>query len=173
MTRSKITIAAIGLLAAVVGSSVSKAQVVYIPPGTERPRFGGEFDLTQLGPVAGYWPTECRNWQLRNNEHRDAPLAPPELKSAFDRFVSGVIHQRPNYDDLSPGMAQAVRKNLPTYWASLSRMGEASAAKKIDTDEVGNTVYVVDQKGGATHWNIAVNPQGKIEAAFICRGQGA
>jgi len=173
MAGSKIAIAAISLWAALGGSSVSNAQVAYIPPSAERPRFGGEFDLTQLGPVAGYWPTECRTWQLRNNEHRDAPLATPELRSMFDRFVSGVINEKPNYGDLSPAMAQAVRKNLPTYWASLNRMGEASAAKQIATDEVGNTVYVVDQKGGATHWNIAVNPQGKIEVAFICKGQGA
>ena len=55
---------------------------------------------------------------------------------------------------------------------SKSTMSDATVAKRIDRDDRGNNIYVVDQKGGATHWNIAVGPDGKIEAAFICRGTG-
>jgi hypothetical protein len=68
-------------------------------------------------------------------------------------------------------MADAVRKNLPAYWASFNRMGQASVAKKIGSDADGDH-YVLDQKGGETHWNITVNTDGKIAAAFACRGTG-
>ena len=69
-------------------------------------------------------------------------------------------------------MAEAVRKNLPTYWASINRMGRASAAKLIDTNKDGDQLYVVDQRGGGTHWNMILNPDGKIASAFICQGTG-
>ena len=144
--------------------------VVYVPPG-EGPRFGGEFELSDPGPVAHYWPAECHVWNISARQHQSGPLATPDVTAAFHRFVRGLIDQRPAYDGLSPAMAQAVRKNLPTYWASFNRMGEATVAKKIDSTEDGD-LYVLDQRGGDTHWNITVNKDGKIAAAFLCGGTG-
>ena len=69
-------------------------------------------------------------------------------------------------------MAEAVRKNLSTYWPSFNRMGRATAAKQFDTDKEGNALYVLDLAGGGAHWNLTVNPDGKIASAFLCQGQG-
>jgi hypothetical protein len=173
MTASRIGAAAIAVWTVAMAWPAAQAQAAtYIPPGSARPLFGGEFELSQVGPVAGYWPTECQTWRRRAEAHRAAPLAPPRLNRAFQRMISGLIAEHPNYDDMSPAMAQAVRSNLGAYWPSLNRMGDATAAKRIDKDDRGNDIYVIDQKGGATHWNIAVGPGGKIEAAFLCRGTG-
>jgi S-formylglutathione hydrolase FrmB len=170
MTTIKIAAAALAF-AAGAWASAPHAQVSYIPPDAKAPRFGGEFALSALGPVSGYWPTECHTWSLRAQEHRDGPPPSPELTIVLYRFITGLIQKQPTYADLSPGMTQAVQHNLDTYWPSINRMGEASVAKKIGSDK-GNDVYVIDEKGGETHWNISVNPDGKIDAAFICTGQG-
>jgi hypothetical protein len=170
MIRNKALAAALFLLAASSASPGLAQPMVYIPPG-EGPRFGGEFELSEVGPVAGYWSTQCRAWAIRAHEHQSGPLASPELTGAFRRFVRGLIIEHPNYDDLSPAMADAVRKHLPTYWASFNRMGEATVAKKIDAGADGDR-YVVDQKGGSAHWNVTVNKDGKIAAAFACMGAG-
>ena len=170
MLRRKALAAALFLLSASAASPGFAQPMVYVPPG-EGPRFGGEFELSEVGPVDGYWRTECRAWAIRAHENRSGPMASPALTGAFRRFVSGLIKERPNYDDLSPAMAEAVRKHLPTYWASFNRMGEASVAKKIAAGADGDR-YVVDQKGGAAHWNITVNKDGKIDAAFACTGSG-
>jgi hypothetical protein len=150
----------------------SFAQTTYVPPGGERPRFGGEFRLAEVGPVAGYWRSECYNWHIRAQARRTGPLAPPPLEAAFKRFVSGLIAEKPDYDDMSPAMAQAVRKNLPTYWPSFNRMGRASVARRFDTTRDGEELYVLDQAGGGTHWNLTVDRNGKIDRAFLCEGQG-
>ena len=171
MIRRKSLAAALLLLAASSASPGFAAPTVYIPPGAAEPRFGGEFTLTEVGPVAGYWSTQCRVWSIRAHAHRDGPMASPELNGTFHRFVRGLINERPNYEDLSPAMAESVRKNLPTYWASFNRMADASVAKKIDGGVDGDK-YVVDQKGGTAHWNITVNKDGKIAAAFACTGTG-
>lgn len=156
---------------ALSASPASFAQTVYVPPGDE-PRFGGEFALTDVGQVAGYWRSECYNWHVRSQSRRTGPVAAPPLDAAFKRFVSGLISEKPDYADLSPAMAEAVRKNLPTYWPSINRMGHASVAKQFDTDGQGDTLYVLDLAGGGAHWNLTVDPQGKIASAFMCGGQG-
>jgi len=153
-------------------SPASFAKTVYIPPGADRPRFGGEILLTEVGPVVGYWQTECRTWRTRSHARRSGPKASPETMDAIKRFVSGLSSKKPNYDDLTPAMAEAVRKNIDTYWPSFNRMGRATAAKHFDTDQEGNALYVVNQAGGGTHWNLTVGHDGKIAAAFICQGQG-
>lgn len=163
--------ALLSALLALAGTTAATAQVAYIPPGPQ-PRFGGEFALSEPGPVAGYWPTQCKVLRIRAQSHRDGPAAPPAVDAALKRFVKGLIAQKPNYDDMTPAMVATVRKSLATYWPSLNRMGEATANKKIDTDKAGAAVYVVDQTGGRTHWNISVDRQGKIDSAMFCQGTG-
>jgi hypothetical protein len=154
------------------GAAAAAPPTVYIPPGADTPRFGGEIPLTDVGPVAGYWTTQCRTWRIRSQARRNGPEVPPEMTATFKRFVSGLIAKKPVYDDLSPEMAAAVKKNINTYWPSFNRMGEAKAASQFDKDEAGNVLYVINQAGGRTHWNIVVDPNGKIAEAFICAGEG-
>lgn len=167
MTRFKAAIA----FALALSAGPSFAQTVYVPP-VEGPRFGGEFRLAEVGPVAGYWRSECYNWHVRSQARRNGPTAPPPVDAAFKRFVSGLIANKPDYADMTPAMAEAVRKNLPTDWPSINRMGRASVAKQFDTDKQGDALYVLDLAGGEAHWNLTVDPQGKIAAAFLCQGTG-
>ncbi|MEI9892176.1 MAG: hypothetical protein WDN45_18510 [Caulobacteraceae bacterium] len=164
--------AAVLCVLALSAGPASWAQTVYVPPGTEGPRFGGEFALSEVGPVAGYWGAECRNWRVRSQARRSGPVATGPVDDAFKRFVSGLIAEKPNYDDFTPAMAEALRKNLQTYWPSFNRMGRATAAKQFDTDKDGNRLFVVDQAGGRTHWNVTVDREGKIASAFLCEGTG-
>jgi hypothetical protein len=171
MIMNKCPAALFSALLALAGTTAATAQVAYIPPGPQ-PRFGGEFALSEPGPVAGYWPTQCRVLRIRTQSHRSGPAAPPQVDAALKRFVSGLIAQRPNYEDMTPAMAASVRSHLDTYWPSLNRMGQATVNKKVDTDQAGNDVYVVDQTGGRTHWNMTVDRQGRIDAAMFCQGTG-
>ncbi len=170
MTKPKASVAL--LVLALAPSPASFAATTYIPPNAPRPHFGGEIVLTAVGPVAGYWQTECKTWRIRSHARRGKPKPSPETAEAFKRFVSGLIAKKPDYNDMSPAMAEAVRMHLDTYWPSFNRMGRATASNQFDHDDAGNTLYVVNQAGGRTHWNITVNPEGKIAEAFICQGQG-
>ena len=164
---------ALGALSALADAPVQAApDVVSIPPGAYA-RFGGDFGFTPVGPVAGYWATECRVWHIRAQERRGQAPAAPEVGAALHRFVSGMIVEKPNYPELTPEMAKAVRQGLPPYWASINRLGEPTSVQRVDKDDVGNMIYEVEQKGGQTHWNIAVNPQGLIDQAFVCQGTGS
>jgi hypothetical protein len=169
---NKLKAAAALLVLGLSAGNASFAETVYVPPSGERPRFGGEILLTEVGPVAGYWRSECRTWSIRSKARRGGPKAAAQLDQTFKRFVSGLIAKKPDYDDMSPAMAEAVRKNLDTYWPSINRMGRASVGNQFDRDEAGNTLYVVNQAGNETHWNVTVDPQGKIAGAFICEGGG-
>jgi len=160
------------LATALLAAGSAAAQVTYIPPGGDHPPFGGEILLTETGPVVGFWTTQCRTWRIRSQARRNGPAVPAQTTDTFKRFVAGLIAKKPDYDDLSSDMAAAVRRNLNTYWPSFNRMGRATAVNQFDMDQAGNTLYVVNQAGGKTHWNISVDPNGKIAGAFICAGGG-
>ena len=164
--------AAVLASALILSATAAAAQTVHVSPDAPRPRFGGEFRFTDLGPVAGYWRSECFNWHVRSQARRTGPRASPAVDAAFKRFVSGLIADKPPYDDMSPAMAEAVRKNLATDWPSINRMGRATVARKFDTTKDGDDLYVLDQAGGESHWNLTVNPDGKIASAFLCGGTG-
>src|ERR1700753_1726683 len=171
----KIVAAVLGLASLLSTASYApqvSAQVAYIPANAPQPRFGGEFALTEVGPVVNFWPTVCYDWHLRANSHRTGPKASPEMDAAFKRFIKGLIIDKPAYDDLTPAMAEAVKKHMGVYWTSINRMGYATVAKKIDTDAQGRDEYVIDQTGGETHWNVLVDQNGKIDVAFLCAGTG-
>src|ERR1700744_3360562 len=85
MKRVKAAVAAVVL--AMWAGPASFAQVAYIPPGEQAPRFGGEFNLSEVGPVPGYWRTECYNWRVRSQSRRDGPLAASPVDAAIKRFV--------------------------------------------------------------------------------------
>jgi hypothetical protein len=165
------TIAPLTALLALAATAAA-AQVAYIPPNAPQPRFGGEFALSDPGPVAGYWATQCKVLRMKAQEHRDGPPASPAVDAALKRFIAGISAEKPPYGDMTAAMSVAVRRNLQLYWPNLNRLGEATANKKIDRDGSGNDVYVVDLKGGRTHWNIAVDRDGKIDGAMVCAGTG-
>jgi hypothetical protein len=87
--------------------------------------------------------------------------------------VAGTISGKPDYDRMAPPMAKIVRKELPLYWSNLLRLGAPASAQIVGGDSAGDAVYVVDQKGGMTHWFIALGPGGKVETAIVCAGTGA
>jgi hypothetical protein len=168
----KLATALLATVLLAASAAAAAPPTVYVSPDAPRPRFGGEFRLTDVGPVAGYWRSECYSWHVRSQARRTGPRAAPALDAAFKRFVSGLIADRPAYEDMSPAMAEAVRKNLRTDWPSINRMGRATVARKFDTTRDGDELYVLDQTGGTSHWNLIVNPEGKIATAFMCQGQG-
>lgn len=165
------TIALLSGLLALAGSMPATAQVAYIPPGPQ-PRFGGQIPLTEPGSVVGYWNTRCTLIRKRFERKRDGAAAPPELEATLKRFINGIMAEQPSYADMSPAMAAAVRKNISTYWPALNNMGLPTVNKKVDKDKAGNDVYVVNVKGGRTHWAITVDGQGKIDGATVCLGNG-
>ncbi|MGZ6012005.1 MAG: hypothetical protein ACXWK0_09225 [Caulobacteraceae bacterium] len=148
MTRLR---AAVLLSALTLSGGPTIAQTVYIPPDAPRPLFGGEFRLAEVGPVPGYWRSECNTWRVRSQARRGGPAAPPPLDAALKRFVSGLISEKPTYDDFSPAMAEAVRKNLSTYWPSLNRMGRApSPASSTPTRTATPSMSSISEAGPPT-----------------------
>jgi hypothetical protein len=159
-------------LSLVLAGSAAVAQVTYNPPDTPYQRFGGDVGFGPVGPYAGFWPSRCRVLAIQAREHVNGPPSDPRIDTELKRFVAGTISATPDVQDLSPTMADVVRKQMAFYWPSLARLGPPSSTKPIGPDSQGNTVYVVEQQGDRTHWNIAVNPAGQIDSAIVCAGGG-
>ena len=111
---------------------------------------------------------------LCSNQHvsqgsRQGPR--PEVQTVLRRFLRG---QTSDYADMSPGMAQVVqdyvRKERGAPYAPLPWSAQSGPAQVVGVDQAGDDVYLIHRKGGIDHWNIAVNREGKIEAAYLCDG---
>jgi hypothetical protein len=97
--------------------------------------------------------------------------SPPEVQAVLSRFLIG---QTSDYADMRPGMAEAIRNYVrderaaqfgPLPWSEQSGPGQL-----VGVDEAGDDLYVVHRKGGINHWNILIDREGKIEAAYLCDG---
>ena len=97
--------------------------------------------------------------------------AEPETQAVIARFLAG---QTTDYADMAPGLAEAVHTYVleekaaqpaPRGWSSQSGKGA-----RIGSDQAGDDVYEVHRKGGVSHWNLAIDHAGKVQAAYLCDG---
>ncbi|MDB5459697.1 MAG: hypothetical protein JWO72_1438 [Caulobacteraceae bacterium] len=137
------------------------------------PRFGGDLGFGPPGVYAEFWRDRCRVWSIQAGKHLKSDAPSPAVTATLRGFVAGTISGKPDYDQMAPPMAKIVRKELPLYWSNLLRLGAPASAQIVGGDSAGDAVYVVDQKGGMTHWFIALGPGGKVETAIVCAGTGA
>jgi len=96
---------------------------------------------------------------------RTAPL--PGGAEAVRRNLEELARGTPNYDLMSPDLANVTRAQLPMLQADISKLG---AIKTVTFNHVGSTgldVYDVTLAGGAIQFGIFVTPDGRIVSAWI------
>jgi len=96
---------------------------------------------------------------------RTAPL--PGGAEAVRRSLEELARGTPNYDLMSPDLANVTRAQLPMLQADISKLG---AIKTVTFNHVGSTgldVYDVTLAGGAIQFGIFVTPDGRIVSAWI------
>lgn len=94
----------------------------------------------------------------------------PATEAALRRYVTGIINGKPNYDEMSPALADATRQQLPKVQAWLVSMGAVQSFQFLGADAQGDDVYTVRQDKGPTHWLIGVDTHGTIYTAMVSAG---
>jgi hypothetical protein len=76
---------------------------------------------------------------------------------------------KPNYDEMSPALANVVRQQLSMMQPELQKLG---AVKSVDFEGVGAAgwdSYKVQHERGMSQWRVAMSPDGKIGGAMMVR----
>jgi hypothetical protein len=97
-------------------------------------------------------------------------IATPGSEAAVRHLVAGINSGNPNYSEMSPALAKAMRAQLPQLAASLAQLG---AVQSIEFRGVGNQgfdVYEVRHENGISRWKIVLGTDGIIMGALFQPG---
>ncbi|MHC2461314.1 glyoxalase superfamily protein [Bradyrhizobium embrapense] len=95
--------------------------------------------------------------------------ANPGTEAALHRLIDGIASGNPNYNEMSPALAAATRKQM-TWLQPLADLGTIQAIRFLGVGEQGEDVYSVRQANGAAHWRIALDDKGIISTAWVTPG---
>jgi hypothetical protein len=96
--------------------------------------------------------------------------ATPGSESALRHLIDGIAAGKPDYAEMSPALANAIRSQLPQAAAGMAQLG---AIQSIDFRGVGNQgwdIYEVRHEHGISHWRIVVDDHGVILGALFSPG---
>jgi hypothetical protein len=94
----------------------------------------------------------------------------PGSEAALRRLIDGLIAGHPNYDEMSPVLAEATRRQLPKLQSSLAQLGAVQSVQFLGVGPQGEDVFIVKHEHGAMHWQIALDAKGTISTALVRSG---
>jgi len=88
-------------------------------------------------------------------------------EAALRRLSDGIASGKPNYDEMGPTLADAVKKQLPGMQSSLSGLGPLKTLTFRNVTSQGADMYVANYEKGTMAWRIMMGPDGKIVNALV------
>jgi hypothetical protein len=96
--------------------------------------------------------------------------ANPGSEAALHRLIAGLTSGKPNYDEMSPALAEATRRQLPNLQPGHEDLGAVKSVTFLGVGRQGEDVYTVRHENGASHWRIALDSKGTITTAWVTPG---
>jgi CubicO group peptidase (beta-lactamase class C family) len=96
-------------------------------------------------------------------QRRQAENAPLSGSEATLRRVLDELRASPDFDRMTPTLAQTVRDALPTIQAELDSLGRALSVEFIGVGSRGEDVYSVHFSNGDAEWRIRLTDEGMLE----------
>jgi hypothetical protein len=94
----------------------------------------------------------------------------PGTEAALRRLIEGARAHQQNYAQMSPALAEAIRRRAPELEAAADKLGAVQSVQFLGVDNLGDDVYDVRQENGVTHWKIALDSKGIIATAWFAPG---
>jgi hypothetical protein len=88
--------------------------------------------------------------------------ASPGTEDSLRRYILSLEQGHPNYEEMSPQLAAAVKQQLPKIMATINALGEFKSLTYEGTDSVGSDVYVAAFARGRLEWHIGPLVDGKV-----------
>ncbi|MFL6857935.1 MAG: S41 family peptidase [Allosphingosinicella sp.] len=99
---------------------------------------------------------------------RSTPL--PGTEAAVRSVVAGLVSGKPDYDAMSPQLADVTRQQLPQLQSLLQPLGEFRSAAFAGPGPGGGDAYDVLFANGAIKMGVVLGPDGKIAGSMIAPG---
>jgi DNA-binding transcriptional MerR regulator len=89
----------------------------------------------------------------------------PGAEAALRRLIDGVRNGAPDYDEMSPLLAQAMRQQLPQLQLLGRRLGEILSIEYRETVVERYDIFDMKREHGSARWRISLAPDGTILSA--------
>jgi hypothetical protein len=104
--------------------------------------------------------SEARVFTPRSTPH-------PAAEAAVRRMSEENARGDPNYDLLSPDMAQTTRALLDGLKKMFTDLGPIKSVKFVEVDSTGVDIYEAQYANGSATWTITLTPDGKTAGATV------
>jgi bla regulator protein BlaR1 len=94
----------------------------------------------------------------------------PGSEAAVRRMIAGVATGNPNYEEMSPALAEAVRKQLPKLQPWLADLGPVVSVQFVGVGNQGWDVYALKHEHGSSQMRIVLDARGIITGALSSAG---
>lgn len=94
----------------------------------------------------------------------------PGSEAAVHRLIAGVANGKPNYEEMTPELAEGVRKEMPKLQSGLKKLGPVVSVQFVGVGNYGWDVYQLKHEHGTSHVRIMMNSQGIITGALSTEG---
>jgi bla regulator protein blaR1 len=91
----------------------------------------------------------------------------PGGEAAIRRLSEGFASGKPNYDEMSPALAETAKKQLPAAQPLIAGLGALKSLTFRNVTAQGADLYLATYEKGTMAWRIGLGPDGKIVNAMV------
>jgi hypothetical protein len=91
----------------------------------------------------------------------------PGTEAALRRSIEELRLGQPNYELMSPALADATRQQLPQLKSAVAQLGAMESLSFKGVGPGGADIYAVKFEHGSAEWRITLGQDGKIEGMFF------
>src|SRR5260370_5985043 len=91
----------------------------------------------------------------------------PGSEAAVGKMVQDLMAGKPNYDSMSPGLADATRQQLPQIQSMIARLGSLQSVSFKGVGPAGPDIYTLRFEKGGLEYRIWLGIDGRIESANV------
>lgn len=88
---------------------------------------------------------------------------------AFIGLITGIVSGKPDFAQMNPQLAAAIRKDLPKLQLRMAELGNTKSIQFAGVDTNGFDIYKVTHENGESQWTIGVDSNGIITGLFLPR----
>ena len=91
----------------------------------------------------------------------------PGSEAALRRMINEIRAGKPDYDQMSPGLANVTRQQLPQLQQSIAGLGALETVTFKAVGPAGPDIYQVKFEKGTLEYRIWMAPDGKVDSAAV------
>ena len=100
----------------------------------------------------------------------ESQKALPGSEAKVNRLIAGIASGNPNYEEMTPPLAEEARRDLLANQATLAKFGAVISVNFLGLGDQGWEIYLVKQERGVSQLRVNMNPQGVMAGAFLTTG---